>query len=216
MTTATLVTHGNRTMETDGGTASGAALEELVDRLIDCAGVRGRVRRRRSPARRARIHEARQAPAGGGRGHGTGGAGRRGPDEGGTTREVRWAFSEWSQSRQAAFRRRGRCALQLRARDGLPPWSPGATAECWRWSAALGMRWRPGKLVSERSLRGLQAPERRRVMVAQSASTSRRLRPVTPWATLWRLQASVSVEGAGSARASAPSTTKLKGSFTVY
>ena len=48
------------------------------------------------------------------------------------TREARWAYAEWTD---------------------LVPTDDGGTLEV---AAVLGMRWEPGKVVSERSLRGLR------------------------------------------------------------
>ena len=71
-----------------------------------------------------------------------------------TPREVRWAFSEWSQLVRRRFGDRaglvytqgaGRAAVLIPGSDGLL-----------EVAAVLGMRWPPGKLVSERSLRGLR------------------------------------------------------------
>ena len=72
-----------------------------------------------------------------------------------TTREARWAFSEWKQLVKRRFgdgdpvvysQGAGRAAA-------LVPNGDGTTLEV---VAVLGMRWRPGKVVSTRSLRGLQ------------------------------------------------------------
>ena len=72
-----------------------------------------------------------------------------------TTREARWAYTEWKQLVKRRFGDRdvtvyrqgtGRAAT-------LAPIGDGGTLEV---VAVLGMRWRPGKLVSERSLRGLR------------------------------------------------------------
>ena len=71
-----------------------------------------------------------------------------------TTREARWAYTEWKQLVKRRFGDRdvtvyrqgaGRAAALVPRGDG--------TLEV---AAVLGMRWRPGKLVSERSLRGLR------------------------------------------------------------
>ena len=70
-------------------------------------------------------------------------------------REARWAFSEWTQLVKRRFGDRdavvysqgtGRAAA-------LVPTGDGGTLEV---AAVLGMRWKPGKLVSGRSLRGLR------------------------------------------------------------
>ena len=71
------------------------------------------------------------------------------------TKEVRWAFSEWTQLVKRRFGGRG--ALVYSQGTGraaaLVPTGDGGTLEV---AAVLGMRWRPGKVVSGRSLRGLR------------------------------------------------------------
>ena len=70
------------------------------------------------------------------------------------TNQARWAFAEWKQLVKRRFGDRGpvlysqgtgRAAALVPRRDG--------TLEV---VAVLGMRWRPGKVVSGRSLRGLR------------------------------------------------------------
>ena len=71
------------------------------------------------------------------------------------TKEARWAFSEWAQLVKRRFGGNG--ALVYSQGTGraaaLVPTGDGGTLEV---AAVLGMRWRPGKVVSERSLRGLR------------------------------------------------------------
>ena len=71
------------------------------------------------------------------------------------TKEARWAFSEWTQLVKRRFGGRG--ALVYSQGTGraaaLAPHSDGGSLEV---VAVLGMRWRPGKVVSRRSLRGLR------------------------------------------------------------
>ena len=57
-----------------------------------------------------------------------------------TTREARWAYAEWKHLVKRRFGDRD-----------VTVYRQGAGR-----AAVLGMRWRPGKLVSERSLRGLR------------------------------------------------------------
>ncbi len=77
-----------------------------------------------------------------------------------TPAEARWAFSEWM---QLVRRRRfgDRDALVYSQGTGkaaaLVPTSDGDILEV---AAVLGMRWRTGKLVSRRSLRGLRSLNR--------------------------------------------------------
>ena len=70
-------------------------------------------------------------------------------------REVRWAFSEWKGASEAAVRRPRTSWSTARARAGPPRWFPSGEGML-EVAAVLGMRWRPGKVVSERSLRGLR------------------------------------------------------------
>ena len=67
---------------------------------------------------------------------------------------TRWAFSEWKQMVRRRFSGRGAVLYSqgVGRASALVPHGDG-TLEV---AAVLGMRWRPGKLVSERSLRGLQ------------------------------------------------------------
>ena len=71
------------------------------------------------------------------------------------TREARWAFSEWIQLVRRRFS--GRDAVVYSQGTGraaaLVPQGDVGTLEV---AAVLGMRWRPGKVVSGRSLRGLR------------------------------------------------------------
>ena len=132
------------------------SLEELVDRLMAALF---RAERETAPATETpsvakSVHEARRL--------------RQARDMGGalavfagmdmakaTTREARWAYTEWTDLVRRRFGDRdltvyrqgtGRAAA-------LMPHGDGGTLEV---AAVLGMRWRPGKLVSERSLRGLR------------------------------------------------------------
>ena len=72
------------------------------------------------------------------------------------TKAARWAFSEWTQLVRRRFGGRG--ALVYSQGTGraaaLVPTGDGGTLEV---AAVLGMRWRPGKVVSGRSL-GACAP----------------------------------------------------------
>ena len=69
--------------------------------------------------------------------------------------EARWAFSEWTDLVRRRFGDRDVMVYsqgQGRA-AALAPHGDGGTLEV---VAVLGMRWRPGKIVSGRSLRGLR------------------------------------------------------------
>ncbi len=153
MTTATLVA-GNRTMETERPRRS---LEELVDQLFTAMGF-GDERETAAVAETVEqsatrsIHEARRFRQAGDIDSAL--AVLAGVDVAGAEkREARWAFSEWA---QLVKRRFGGGALVYSQGTGraaaLVPQGNG-TLEV---AAVLGMRWRPGKLVSRRSLRGLR------------------------------------------------------------
>ncbi len=150
MTTAT-VAIGNGTM--DSVDRPRRSLEELVDQLLAAMGLTDEPETAEPSAVRS-IHEARRL--------------RQAGDVDGAlavlasvdaaqaeTKEVRWAFSEWTQLVKRRFGGRG--ALVYSQGTGraaaLVPTGDGGTLEV---AAVLGMRWRPGKVVSGRSLRGLR------------------------------------------------------------
>ena len=153
MTTATMATHG-RTM--DATARPGRSLEELVDRLMAAlfAEKTETVPTEATQSATRSIHEARRMRQAGEIDGAL--ATLAGVDMGkATQREARWAFSEWKQLVNRRFCDRdamvysqgtGRAAA-------LAPTGADGTLEV---VAALGMRWRPGKLVSRRSLRGLR------------------------------------------------------------
>ena len=154
MTTATLAT-GTRSMDTVDRPRR--SLEELVDQLFAAMGFRDPETETAEAAETGAvrsIHEARRL--------------RQAGDVDGAlavlagvdaaqaeTKEVRWAFSEWTQLVKRRFGGRG--ALVYSQGTGraaaLVPTGDGGTLEV---AAVLGMRWRPGKVVSGRSLRGLR------------------------------------------------------------
>ena len=154
MTTATLAT-GTRTMDTVDRPRR--SLEELVDQLFAAMGFKDPETEEAETAETGAvrsIHEARRL--------------RQAGDVDGAlavlagvdaaqaeTKEVRWAFSEWTQLVKRRFGGRG--ALVYSQGTGraaaLVPTGDGGTLEV---AAVLGMRWRPGKVVSGRSLRGLR------------------------------------------------------------
>ena len=150
MTTATLVTHG-RTMDTETAKPR-RSLEELVDQLFAAMGFRDETETAEPTATRS-IHEARRLRQ-------TGDVDSALAVLGGvdvaqaTQREVRWAFSEWKGLVKRRFGDRA-SALYTQGAGRAAALAPhgNGTLEV---VAALGMRWRPGKLVSERSLRGLR------------------------------------------------------------
>ena len=153
MTTATLAT-GTRSMDTVDRPRR--SLEELVDQLFAAMGFKDpetETAEAAEPGAVRSIHEARRL--------------RQAGDVDGAlavlasvdaaqaeTKEVRWAFSEWTQLVKRRFGGRG--ALVYSQGTGraaaLVPTGDGALEV----AAVLGMRWRPGKVVSGRSLRGLR------------------------------------------------------------
>ena len=152
MTTAALATHGNTTQET----RPGRSLEELVDRVIE-ALFPEQASTAKSVART--VHDARRL--------------RRTGDVDGalaafaeldaktaTEADARWAFAEWLGLVKRRFggldalvysQGTGRAAALASRDDG--------TLEV---LSVLGMRWRPGSVVSRRSLRGLRPLEKTR------------------------------------------------------
>ena len=158
MTTATVVA-GNRTM--DAVDRPRRSLEELVDQLIAAmfkveeprAATQTASAETAEPSAVRSIHEARRL--------------RQSGDVDGAlavlagvdaakveTREARWAFSEWT---QLVKRRFGGGPVMVYSQgpgraSALVPHGDG-TLEV---AAVLGMRWRLGKVVSGRSLRGLR------------------------------------------------------------
>ena len=146
MTTATVTMH--RTM--DAADRPRRSLEELVDQLLAAMGFGLVVEH--TPARS--IHEARRLRQVGDVDGGL--AVLAGMDMGrAEQREARWAFSEWTQMVKRRFKDRGAVVYSQGAgrAAALVPHGEGGMLEV---AAVLGMRWRPGKVVSGCSLRGLQ------------------------------------------------------------
>ena len=151
MTTATLAA-GNRTIDTVDGPRR--SLEELVDQIFAAMGFAVAQETPAEQSATRSIHEARRLRQSGDVDGAL--AVLAGVDMGKVeTREARWAFSEWAQLVRRRFGDRdamvysqgtGRAAA-------LVPQGDGGTLEV---AAVLGMRWRPGKVVSGRSLRGLR------------------------------------------------------------
>ena len=152
MTTATVVA-GNRTVET--AKRPRRSLEELVDRLMAALFSEDTEREAptATPSLARSVHEARRLRQAGG----VDGAlvALAGLDMAKVeTDQARWAYAEWKQMVRRRFgpggplvysRGTGRAAALVPRSDD--------TLEV---VAVLGMRWRPGKFVSARSLRGLR------------------------------------------------------------
>ena len=151
MTTATLVA-GNRTKDTET-VQPRRSLEELVDRLIDALFATDTGPETVEPSATRSIHEARRLRQAGDVDGGLAALGNVNVATA-TPREARWAFSEWSQLVKRRFGDRGAVLYSqgVGRASALVP-NGDRTLEV---AAVLGMRWRPGKVVSERSLRGLR------------------------------------------------------------
>ena len=149
MTTATLAA-GNRTM--DAVDRPRRSLDELVDQLI-AAMFKVEEEETAEPSATRSIHEARRLRQAGD--VDTALTVLAGVDAAkATQREARWAFAEWT---QLVKRRFGGGPVMVYSQgtgraSALVPHGDG-TLEV---AAVLGMRWRPGKVVSGRSLRGLR------------------------------------------------------------
>ena len=149
MTTATLVTR-DRTM--DNVVRPRRSLEELVDQLL-AALFKEEEPETAEPSAARSIHEARRLRQAGQVDGAL--AVLAGVDVSkAEADQVRWAFSEWKQLVKRRFGDRdavvysqgtGRAAALVPNGDG--------SLEV---AAVLGMRWKPGKVVSGRSLRGLR------------------------------------------------------------
>ena len=150
MTTAT-VAIGNRTM--DAVDRPRRSLEELVDQLFAAMGLTDEPETPAEPSAVRSIHEARRLRQAGQ--VDTALAVLAGVDSAkAAPREARWAFAEWKQLVRRRFGGLG--ALVYSQGTGraaaVVPRDDGALEV----AAVLGMRWRPGKVVSRRSLRGLR------------------------------------------------------------
>ena len=149
MTTATLAT-GMRTMDTERPRRS---LEELVDRVFAAMGFGEETEAAEQSVTRS-IHEARRHRQAGDTDSALDVL--RGMDMSkADTREARWAFSEWSQLVKRRFGDRG-AVLYTQGTGLAAALVPNGSDETLEVAAVLGMRWRPGKVVSGRSLRGLR------------------------------------------------------------
>lgn len=151
MTTATMAIHG-RTMDTETARPR-RSLEELVDNLIDALFTANTETETAEPSATRSIHDTRRLRQSGDVDTALAVLGNVNVAKA-TPREVRWAFSEWKQMVRRQFGDRGAVLYSQgtgRA-SALVPNGDG-TLEV---TAVLGMRWRPGKVVSGRSLRGLR------------------------------------------------------------
>ena len=151
MTTATVAT-GNRTMATV--VRPRRSLEELVDQLFAAMGFKDETETAKPSPTRS-IHEARRLRQAGQAIDGALAVFAGMDMAKATTREARWAYTEWKHLVKRRFGDRDVTVYRQGAgrAAALAPTGDDGTLEV---AAVLGMRWRPGKLVSERSLRGLR------------------------------------------------------------
>ena len=150
MTTATAAI-SNRT--TEQAVRPRRSLEELVDRLFAAMGFGAETA---EPSVAQTIHEARRL--------------RQAGDVDAAldilagmdvakveTPEARWAFSEWKDLVKQRFGNQGPL-LYVQGVGRAAALVPNVGDGTLEVVAVLGMRWRPGKTVSRRSLRGLRPP----------------------------------------------------------
>ena len=153
MTTATLAT-GNRTMATVEKPRR--SLEELVDRLMAALFKEEPEKAATETLSVARsVHEAARRLRQVGDIDGALAVFAGVDTARAETREARWAYAEWTDLVRRRVGDRGALVYSQGAGQAaaLVPAGNGGTLEV---AAVLGMRWRPGKVVSERSLRGLR------------------------------------------------------------
>ena len=138
------------TMTNQTVAAPGRSLEELVDRVMDA--VLGKTSREAQSVARS-VHDARRLRRSGdtvGALAVLGGVDMGNAAEG----EVRWVYSEWLGLARRGFAGSG--ALLYRQGTGRGAVLRPAADGMLEVAAAIGMRWRPGHVVSRRSVRGLR------------------------------------------------------------
>ena len=150
MTTATLVA-GNRTVETEA-VRPRRSLAELVDQLFAAMGFEDEAETAAEHTATRSIHEARRLRQAGDVDSALGVLGSIDAGKA-TPSEARWAFSEWA---QLVKRRFGGALVYTQGAGRAAALVPHGGRGTLEVAAVLGMRWRPGKVVSERSLRGLR------------------------------------------------------------
>ena len=138
------------------GTRPRPSLEELVDRLMAALfrAEPGTAPQAETPSVARSVHEARRLRQAGDLDGAL--AVFAGADTArAETREARWVYAEWADLVKRRFGDRDALVYSQGAGQAaaLMPTGNGGTLEV---AAVLGMRWRPGKVVSERSLRGLR------------------------------------------------------------
>ena len=150
MTTATLAA-GNRTMDTVEKPRR--SRHELVDQLM-AALFKEEEPETPAPSAARSVHDARRLRQAGDVDGAL--AVLAGVDTGeASPRETRWVFAEWQQLVKRRFGG-GDVAVYSQGAGRAAALVPGGDRGTLEVAAVLGMRWRPGKLVSRRSLRGLR------------------------------------------------------------
>ena len=126
-----------------------------------------------------------------------------------TPRETRWVFAEWKQLVKRRFGG-GDVAVYSQGAGRAAALVPGGDGGTLEVAAVLGMRWRPGKVVSRTQPPGAAAPDRGCVMVTANVDIPA-LKARHPAGRHggggWEF---VSGAEAGSVRASVPSTTRRR------
>ena len=138
------------TMTNQATLGTGRSLEELVDRVMDA--LLGQTSPEAQSVARS-VHDARRLRRSGdtdGALAVLGGVDIRGATEG----EARWAYSEWLGLAQGRFAGSG--ALLYSQGTGRGAVLSPTADDMLEVAAAIGMRWKPGRLVSRRSVRGLR------------------------------------------------------------
>jgi hypothetical protein len=150
----TMATTTMSTAVSEAGDRPGRSLEELVDRVFEAllggapASEEQSLARRVHAARRLRQQDDLDGAL----------ALLAGVDlKGATEQEARWAYGEWLGFARRRFSDREGAALYSPATGRAALLAPFGDAGTLEVLAVLGIRWRAGKIVSRRSLRGLRA-----------------------------------------------------------
>ena len=148
----TMATTTMNTAATETGDRPGRSLEELVDRVFE-ALLGAAPEPVQSTARL--VHEARRLRQAGDL-DGALAVLASADLKGATDQETRWAYAEWIDVARRRFAGRDGAAVYSPATGRAAVLAPSGDGSTLEVLAVLGMRWRPGKTVSRRSLRGLR------------------------------------------------------------